>query len=225
MRIEKRLKGVNRNMEMNFKDKSCREFTEVLSGSDPVPGGGGASALAGAVGTALSRMVGSLTLGKKKYKDVEPEIRKAMDEAESLQNELLELIERDAEVFSPLAAAYKLPKETEEEIAHKNEVMEKCLLDACMVPLDIMSCCCQAIELAQFFAENGSRMAVSDAGASAAILRGALEAASMNVYINTKSMKNREKAEELEERCDRMRRDYGGQAYSIVQDVIEALKH
>ena len=162
MRIEKRLKGVNRNMEMNFKDKSCREFTEVLSGSDPVPGGGGASALAGAVGTALSRMVGSLTLGKKKYKDVEPEIRKAMDEAESLQNELLELIEQDAEVFSPLAAAYKLPKETEEEIAHKNEVMEKCLLDACMVPLDIMSCCCQAIELAQFFAENGSRMAVSE---------------------------------------------------------------
>ncbi|MFC2661699.1 MAG: cyclodeaminase/cyclohydrolase family protein, partial [Eubacterium sp.] len=125
---------MNRNMEMNFKDKSCREFTEVLSGSDSVPGGGGASALAGAVGTALSRMVGSLTLGKKKYKEVEPEIRKAMDEAESLQNELLGLIERDAEVFSPLAAAYKLPKETEEEIAHKNEVMEKCLLDACMVP-------------------------------------------------------------------------------------------
>ena len=93
-------------MEKNFKDRSCREFTDVLSGSDPVPGGGGASALAAAVGTALSRMVGSLTLGKKKYKDVEPEIRTAMDEAEDLQNQLLDLIQRDAEVFAPLAAAY-----------------------------------------------------------------------------------------------------------------------
>lgn len=211
-------------METNFKENTCTEFVNVLAGSDPVPGGGGASALAGAVGAALSHMVGSLTLGKKKYQEVEPEIRSAMKEAEELQNKLLDLIERDAEVFTPLAAAYRLPKETEEQAAHKAEVMEKCLLDACMVPLDIMECCCRAIELAQFFAENGSRMAVSDAGASAAILKGALEAASMNVYINTKSMKDREKADELEERCDRMRRDYGGQAFSIVQDVISALR-
>ena len=147
-----------------------------------------------------------------------------MKEAEDLQDNLLDLIRRDAEVFSPLAEAYRLPKDTEEQAAYKAEVMEKCLLDACMVPLDIMECCCRGIELAQFFAENGSRMAVSDAGASAAILKGALEAASMNVYINTKSMKDREKAEELEERCDRMRRDYGSQAFSIVQDVISALR-
>ena len=211
-------------MENDFKNKTCAEFVDVLAGSGPVPGGGGASALAGAVGTALSHMVGSLTLGKKKYQEVEPEIRSAMKEAEDLQDNLLDLIRRDAEVFSPLAEAYRLPKATEEQAAYKAEVMEKCLLDACMVPLDIMECCCRGIELAQFFAENGSRMAVSDAGASAAILKGALEAASMNVYINTKSMKDREKAEELEERCDRMRRDYGSQAFSIVQDVISALR-
>lgn len=211
-------------MENDFKNKTCAEFVDVLAGSGPVPGGGGASALAGAVGTALSHMVGSLTLGKKKYQEVEPEIRSAMKEAEDLQDKLLDLIRRDAEVFSPLAEAYRLPKDTEEQAAYKADVMEKCLLDACMVPLDIMECCCWGIELAQFFAENGSRMAVSDAGASAAILKGALEAASMNVYINTKSMKDREKGEELEERCDRMRRDYGGQAFSIVQDVISALR-
>ena len=185
-------------MENDFKNKTCAEFVDVLAGSGPVPGGGGASALAGAVGTALSHMVGSLTLGKKKYQEVEPEIRSAMKEAEDLQDNLLDLIRRDAEVFSPLAEAYRLPKDTEEQAAYKAEVMEKCLLDACMVPLDIMECCCRGIELAQFFAENGSRMAVSDAGVSAAILKGALEAASMNVYINTKSMKDREKAEELE---------------------------
>ncbi len=211
-------------METNFKDKTCAEFTAVLAGSDPVPGGGGASALAGAVGTALSHMVGSLTLGKKKYRDVEPQIREAMGKAEKLQDRLLSLIQRDAEVFTPLSEAYRLPKETEEEIARKDAVMEACLLDACSVPVEIMDCCCQAIGLAEFFAEKGSKMAVSDAGASAAILKGALEAASMNVYINTKSMKNREKAAELEERCDRMRVNGGEQAEEIVRKVIRQLR-
>ena len=100
---------------MNFSDKSCKEFVEVLSTKAPVPGGGGASALVGAVGTALGSMVASLTVGKKKYADVEAEMYQLKEKAVELQEELLHLVERDAEVFEPLSKAYGLPKETEEE--------------------------------------------------------------------------------------------------------------
>lgn len=185
-----------------FRDKTISQFTEELSGSAPVPGGGGASALAGAVGAALGSMVGSLTVGKKKYADVEDEIRALMDEAVMLKDELLSGIDEDAECFEPLSKAYSLPSGTEEEKAEKEKIMEAALEKACSAPLDIMEKTCRAIDILEGFAEKGSRLAVSDAGTGAAICRGALNGASLNVYINTKMMKDREKAAVLEEKAD-----------------------
>lgn len=104
---------------MGFSTVPCNEFVEVLGSKAPVPGGGGASALVGAVGTALGNMVGALTVGKKKYADVEEEMKELMAKATTLQDELLHLIERDAEVFEPLSKAYGMPRETEEEKAEK----------------------------------------------------------------------------------------------------------
>ena len=104
---------------MGFSTSPCNEFVEVLASKAPVPGGGGASALVGAVGTALGNMVGSLTVGKKKYADVEEEMYQLKAKADQLQADLLRLIERDAEVFEPLAKAYGMPRETEEEKAEK----------------------------------------------------------------------------------------------------------
>ena len=108
---------------MGFSTVPCNEFVEVLASKAPVPGGGGASALVGAVGTALGNMVGALTVGKKKYADVEEEMKELMAKATTLQDELLHLIERDAEVFEPLSKAYGMPRETEEEKAEKARVM------------------------------------------------------------------------------------------------------
>ena len=102
---------------MGFSTVPCNEFVEVLASKAPVPGGGGASALVGAIGTALGNMVGSLTVGKKKYADVEEEMWELKKKADELQKELLHLIERDAEVFEPLSKAYGMPRETEEEKA------------------------------------------------------------------------------------------------------------
>ena len=182
---------------MGFSTVPCNEFVEVLGSKAPVPGGGGASALVGAVGTALGNMVGALTVGKKKYADVEEEMKELMAKATTLQDELLHLIERDAEVFEPLSKAYGMPRETEEEKAEKARVMEIVLKDACSVPMEIMEKCCEAIDLIVEFAAKGSALAISDAGVGAAFCKAALEGASLNVYINTKSMKNREYAEEL----------------------------
>ena len=209
---------------MGFSTVPCNEFVEVLASKSPVPGGGGASALVGAIGTALGNMVGSLTVGKKKYADVEEEMYALKAKCDTLQKELLALVEKDAEVFEPLSKAYGMPRNTEEEKAEKARVMEIVLKDACSVPMEIMEKCCEAIELIQEFAAKGSTLAISDAGVGAAFCKAALEGACLNVYINTKSMKNREYAEELNAKADAMLAKYPKMAEEIFESVLGRLK-
>ena len=209
---------------MGFSTVPCNEFVEVLASKAPVPGGGGASALVGAIGTALGNMVGSLTVGKNKYADVEEEMYELKGKADALQKELLHLIERDAEVFEPLSKAYGMPRNTEEEKAEKARVMEIVLKDACSVPMEIMERCCEAIDLIEVFAEKGSTLAISDAGVGATFCKAALEGASLNVFINTKSMKNREYADELNKKADEMLSVYTKKAEEIYQSVAARLR-
>lgn len=203
--------------------ESCRSFVAALASDAPTPGGGGASALVGAVAAALGNMVGSLTVGKKKYADVEEEIKALMEKATGLQERLMDLVLADAEVFAPLAAAYGMPKETEEQRAEKDKVMETCLHAACTVPMQIMEACCEVIDLAAAFAAKGSRLAVSDAGVSAVLAGAALEGASLNVFINTKSMKDRVTAAALEAKANGMLDLYSVRAAEIFSAVREAL--
>ena len=210
--------------KMPFSDYTCEEFVEVLASREPVPGGGGASALVGALGIALGNMVGSLTLGKKKYQAVEEEMLQLKEKCKRLQQDFLYLMERDAEVFEPLAKAYKMPKETREQQEEKARVMEDVLMDACMVPLEIMEKCCEAIELIAEFAAKGSSLAVSDAGAAAAFCRAALMGASLNVFINTKAMIDREQAAFLNRRADEMLEEYIKTADEIFESVQARLR-
>ena len=209
---------------MGFSTVPCNEFVEVLASKAPVPGGGGASALGGAIGTALGNMVGSLTVGKKKYADVEEEMWELKAKSDKLQAELLRLIERDAEVFEPLSKAYGMPRATEEEKAEKARVMEIVLKDACSVPMEIMEKCCEAIDIIVEFAAKGSALAISDAGVGVAFCKAALKGASLNVYINTKSMQNREYAEELNAKCDAMLEKYTKIADEVFDSVLGRLK-
>ena len=179
---------------MKFQDKNLVEFTTELASKAAVPGGGGASALVGAGGVALGNMVGSLTVGKKKYADVEEEIKSLMEQAETLRVRMLDLIEADAACFAPLAKAYGIPKED----SNRDVIMEEALKTACSVPMDIMRTVCEAIALMEAFAKKGSALAVSDAGCGAVCCKAALQGASLNVFINTKSMKDRETASALE---------------------------
>ncbi|MEA4920440.1 MAG: cyclodeaminase/cyclohydrolase family protein [Clostridiaceae bacterium] len=180
---------------MDFSDLTLNDFVAQLSTKAPVPGGGGASALVGAIGSALGCMVGSLTVGKKKYAAVEDDIKALMEKSIALQGELMSLIDRDAKAFEPLAKAYSLPSSTEEEKAAKAEVMAVVLKDACDVPMDIMRSCCKAIELISEYAEKGSVIAISDAGVGAALCASALKGAALNVFINTKAMADRSLAD------------------------------
>lgn len=202
-----------------FIDYSCVDFVNVLASKAPVPGGGGASSLVAAVGIALGSMVGSLTLGKKKYADVQSDIEALMDEAKGLREDFLELVGRDAEAFGPLAKAYGMPKDTEEQRADKDRVMEAALVDACLVPIEIMEKCCRAIEVIAGFAEKGSAIAISDAGVASACCRGALEGASLNVFINTGAMKDRKVADSFNQRANAMLEKYVPMAEEIFARV------
>lgn len=207
-----------------IRENTLQEFLTVLSSKAPVPGGGGASAVGGAVGAALGQMVINLTVGKKRYADVEEEMLVLLDRMEELKGRLLDLADQDAEVFAPLAAAYSLPSQTEEEKAQKEQVMEERLLAASQVPLEIMETSFQALDILEVLAAKGSRMAVSDVGVGVSLIRAALLGAVMNVYINTKSMKNREKADELNGQADRLIAEGTKKADRIYEDVLRALR-
>ncbi|MCD8329950.1 MAG: cyclodeaminase/cyclohydrolase family protein [Lachnospiraceae bacterium] len=204
---------------MEMYRQTCEEFVEVLASKAPVPGGGGASALVGAVGMALGNMVGSLTVGKKKYADVQEDILALKGKADVLQAELLRLIDKDAEMFEPLSKAYGLPKNTEEERAEKARIMEAALKDACSVPMEIMEKVCEAIDLLEEFAAKGTAIAISDVGVGVSCCRAALLGASLNVFINTKSMADRAYAEALNEKAQTMIDTYTVKADAIFADV------
>ncbi len=200
---------------MDMTLETCRKFVEVLASDAPAPGGGGAAALVGAIGTALGNMVGSLTVGKKKYADVEAEIIELKAKCDALQKELLDQVEADEVNFLPLAKAYGIPKDD----PNRDKIMEEATIIACSTPIKIMELCCQAIDYIKVFADKGSRLAVSDAGCGAVICKAALQAASLNVFINTKSLKNRDVAEDMTRHANVMLNKYGQLADEIFNTV------
>ena len=186
---------------MEYTRLESREFIEKVASKDPVPGGGSVAGLVGALGAALGNMVASLTVGKKKYADVEDEMQEMITEIREIQAHLLELVEKDIEVFEPLSKLYSIHPQTKHEKRQHDIEMEKALREACTIPMDIIRECGRAIELSQEFATKGNRIAVSDAASSAVLCKAAMQAASLNVYINTNMMKNKKVVEKLNARC------------------------
>lgn len=207
-----------------IKDLTVSTFLEELSSKKPTPGGGGAAALGGAQGVALGEMVINLTLGKKKYADVEAEMQRLLVKLEDIKKEFLRLADEDARVFAPLAAAYGLPAGTEEEKKHKAEVLETHLLAASLVPKAVMEQALEAIAIMDILARKGSRLAVSDVGVGVTFLRSALLGAKMNVSINTKFMKQREIAVKLDQEADLLAETGMRRADEIYANVEAALK-
>lgn len=199
------------------------DYLEVLASKAPVPGGGGASALGGALAAALGQMVANLTVGKRRYADVEEEMQGFLCALNICQMEMTALADKDAEVFAPLAAAYGLPSETEEQKAEKDRVMEENLLAASLVPIQIMEKAVGIMAVLAEMEQKGSRMAVSDVGVAVQFARTALTGAVMNVYINTRSMKNRERAEELNRQAKELLREGIEKADVIYDRVLKKL--
>lgn len=196
-------------------EKNVDRFLETLASSAPTPGGGGAAALCGALGIALGNMVGNLTLGKKKYADVQEDIAELNAKAEALRAGFVALVDADAEAFAPLSRAYSIPKDD----PARDEIMEPALLKAAEAPLEIMRKCAEALELISGYAAKGSALAISDAGCAAALCGAAMEAAALNVKINTKSMKNRAVADNINAEMNELLQKYFALSQEIYNDV------
>ena len=205
-------------------DKSCKDFIDVLASDEPTPGGGGASALVAAIGTALGNMVGSLTEGKLQYYEVEDEIEEMIDKAEQLEQDFMALMDEDERAFLPLMEAYKMPHKSEIEKAKRAAVLIAAKSQACQPPLKIMRKCCEAIDLCGKFAEKGNKNAVSDAGVGVLFCKAALQGASLNVFINTKTLADEEYARKLNEETERMLEEYTAKADEIYERVLAELR-
>lgn len=203
---------------MELRDTALSDFTQLIASPAPAPGGGGAVAAAAAAGIALGNMVGQLTVGKKKYKDVEEDIIVLMDRSEKLRLRFLELTDEDGQNFKPLAAAYKIPKDQ----PGRTEELERCLKLASKAPLEIFDLCCEALEIQKEFAEKGSKLAVSDAATGAVLLKGALYGAAVNVKVNTHMMKDLSYAEKLEGHVDMQLSVYSALADEVFQLVYSS---
>lgn len=209
---------------MKISEKSCVDFVECLASKEPVPGGGGVSALVGSIGMALGSMVCNLTIGKKKYKEYEEDLKVILNEAGNIEKELLEMIDKDAECFLPLSKAYGLPKDTEEEKKIKEETMEKALKVACEVPLNIVRVCHKAIKLHEDLVDKGSRLVISDVGVGVQCLRAAILSAELNVVININSIKDEEYVEKVRAELDELVKDGVRICDEVYSKVEKALK-
>ena len=174
-------------------DRTLYGFLDELSSGAPTPGGGGASAVCGAVAAALGSMVGNLTSGKKKYAEYQNEIEATISKCGMLVKEFEDLGEKDEKVFEPLAKAYSIPKDQE----GRDEILEGVLKEASTAPYEVVEKAYETALVLERLAVIGSRLAVSDVGVAAAACETAAKGAAMNVYINTKSMKDRVYADEL----------------------------
>lgn len=208
-------------MEERLTELGCEEFTERLAARESVPGGGGAAALVGALGVALCSMAGAFTVGKPRYRDVEEDVSRIMEEADAIRYRLIELVEEDANGFEPLMEAYALPKDD----PARAERIEATTVSAAMAPLGMVGECCRAVVLLEEMGEKCSRMLVSDVACGAQLVRAAIEAASVNVYVNTASLADRSQAERIESTCDELVEEYVPRADLLARGIVSAIRN
>ena len=202
-----------------MKNMTLEAFTAAAASKQPVPGGGGVSALAGSLAASLAEMVTQLTTGKKRYAEYEEEIQQLMREAEELRIELLSCIEKDAEAFAPLAAAYGMDRNAE----GYRERLEECLRAAAEPPFLILKLCTRVVEIDERLSAIGSKLAVSDAGTSVMLAHGAMYGAYLNVKVNTRLMQDKSYAAEKEDEAHDLLEEYAERALNCFEAVEERL--
>ena len=163
-------------------------------------------------------------LYQKKYEQYQKEVELSAEKADDITKRLLEAMKKDEEAFKPLSKAYGLPKSNEQQIEYRNKVMEDALVQASQAPLEMMETICEAIDLIERISLIGSRLAISDAGVGVQFCKAALNGASLNVYINTKLMKDRECASKMNKKADELIEKGNSKAQKIYNDILSELK-
>lgn len=208
---------------MKLTQLSSKEFAFELASKKPVPGGGGAAALVGALGAALNTMVANFSVGKKKFVDYKEKHEDIIRRGEVLRNKLIDLIDKDAENFEPLSKAYSMPSSTEEERVKKENTLQKCLKVACSAPLEILQYTYEAILLHNEIVDISSKTIISDVGVGVQCLKAALYSAYLNVEINIKSMNDEEYVLKTREKSKKMVEDGAKIADEVFEKVVRIM--
>jgi formiminotetrahydrofolate cyclodeaminase len=202
---------------------SIEKFLTELASAAPTPGGGGAAAISGAMGAALVSMVCNLTIGKKKYVEVEAELKDVLAKSEGLRVVLTGMIGEDVQAFDAVMGAYGLPKATDDEKAARSEKIQAALKPACDVPLACCRPCRAVIDLAAITADKGNLNVVSDAGVAVLSAYAGLRSAALNVYVNAKGLEDRDFADERLKELEELLSDAGAlteKIYAVVKAKV-----
>lgn len=204
-------------------DDSIRNYLDEIASSSPTPGGGNVSAFSGAVACNLGIMVCNLTIGKKKYIDVEEEMKDVKFELAVAKEEFLSLAEKDNQAFEKVMAAFKLPKDSDEQKKERNDKIESATLEAAEVPAEVLRNCSKIISLFVTLAEKGNQNSVSDAGVGASLISTAAEGAFLNILINCSSLSNQTLAQEVLKKNEVMLNEVKGSVKTIIEEIKRKL--
>jgi methenyltetrahydrofolate cyclohydrolase len=205
--------------------KTLQQYFDELSSNSPTPGGGNVAAMCGALSASLGTMVCNLTIGKKKYVDVETEMVNVKLKLESYRKRFFELAEKDNAAFDKVMEAFKLPKESEAEKEIRNNKIQEATLGAAEVPSDVMNACYELLPLIKVVVDKGNRNSLSDAGVAAALIAAAAKGAYLNVLINCSMLSNQTIAAEIKKRVDIQISDISQMSESLVDYVISAFQN
>lgn len=210
-------------MSDKLTEKTLVDFLDALASSAPAPGGGSVAALSGALGAALVSMVCNLTLGKKRYADVQAEIAALLERSEALRHELADLLEADVQAYTGVSQAYGLPRATDEEKAARSAAIQEALKGATIVPLQVAEACVNVLQLCTPAAEMGNVYAVSDAGVAAVMAEGGLRSAALNVIININAIKDQAFVDQMQGKLDALlegKPELKDEIYDLVVDKL-----
>jgi formiminotetrahydrofolate cyclodeaminase len=203
--------------------QTVTDFLDALASNAPAPGGGSVAALSGALGAALLSMVCNLTLGKKRYADVQEDIEALVEKTEALRHRLTDLLEEDVEVFTGVSAAYKMPRKPPEARAARSAAIQEALKAATQVPLEVAKACVDVIELCTQTAEQGNQGAVSDAGVAVLMAEAGLRSAALNVIINIHAIKDEVFSADVQGQLDALLEGRSALKEQVYDLVVEKL--
>ncbi|WP_105617167.1 cyclodeaminase/cyclohydrolase family protein [Vallitalea okinawensis] len=201
-------------------DKTVKEFLDETASNNPVPGGGSIAAESGATAAALVEMVANLTIGKKKYVEVEEEMKVAAKLAKKFRETLLEDIDRDAKAFDEVMKAFKMAKETDEEKAVRREAIQEATKEAANVPLEVAKKAYEVMDLAEFVVKKGNKNAVTDGAVAAMLARTAVLSALYNVKINLGSIKDEAYVAQVTKEVEKLEAKAKSQEKEILKSVV-----
>ena len=204
--------------------KSLQKYLEELSSNSPTPGGGNVAALCGALSASLGTMVCNLTIGKKKYLDVETEMNEMKVKLNVYVDKFLSLAKYDNEAFERVMDAFTLPKETDEQKKLRIEAIEKSTLEAASVPADVIKNCREIIPLLETISKKGNQNSLSDAGVAVAVIAAASEGAFLNVLINYSSLSEKQKASGLLMQAENLNNEVKEEARYILDAISSKIR-